>query len=295
MIIGIGIFMLGMITPATMLQIYAAEPPAITNLEVAATADGTGVVARCNYQNYTSMSGCEIRLYLYKLENEGFFIEANKALTYADYGNESTDPRDVPEGLYFAAVSLDYGTEIRQINSRSYYRVIQSGGQYVVTEDIPEKTLSDTEEENSVLSCTHDCEYVLEKQATPSRNAIQIYQCIKCKAILEYVEVPNSAYAAFLEEAVDLIKKAQPGEVIISTDRWLSFNHDVFEALKNRPDIKVTVKYQYRGETYMLTIPEGTDVNLLMDENGFGGFRRMEEVVKSINGELTKIAGQYKM
>lgn len=43
----------------------------------------------------------------------------------------------------------------------------------------------------------------------------------------------------------------------------------------------VTVNYMYEGNSYVLTIPAGTDVDLLMDENGFGGFRYIEKVLNN--------------
>lgn len=38
-------------------------------------------------------------------------------------------------------------------------------------------------------------------------------------------------------ETADLIQNAQPGEVAVSTDRWISFNRKVFDAMRSRPDL----------------------------------------------------------
>lgn len=44
-------------------------------------------------------------------------------------------------------------------------------------------------------------------------------------------------------------------------------------------DVTVIVNYTFEGNPYVLTIPAGTNVDLLMDENGFGGFRYIENVL----------------
>ncbi len=67
--------------------------------------------------------------------------------------------------------------------------------------------------------------------------------------------------------------------MVINTKLWTSFNKTVFEAMKSRPDVTVTVNYKFEGNPYVLTIPAGTNVDLLMDENGFGGFRYIENVL----------------
>ena len=45
----------------------------------------------------------------------------------------------------------------------------------------------------------------------------------------------------------------------------------------------VTVNFVYKGEEYTVCIPAGTDVNLLMDENGFGGFLYINKVLNTPN------------
>lgn len=284
MIMGVSILLVGVIVPETTLKVQAAEPPGITVLEVAAAADGTGIIARCNYSNYTEQSGCEARLYLYQVESGRESIKAQKALAYAEQGSESTEPIQPEEGIYRASVAMDYGVEIKQINSQNYYRVVQVDDNYVVEEeaaDKPQQQENSPQEMGACAECSHESEYVVERQATAAMDAMLAYKCIKCGAVLKYMEVPNSAYATFLRETTDLILNAQSQEAIITTDRWMSFNRAVFEAMMNRPEITVIVNYQYKGETNTLIIPAGADVELFMDESGFGGFRHMEELLKT--------------
>lgn len=258
-------------------EVQAAAPPTIGNLTVAKTTDGNGVIAQCSYQHYSDQSGCEMRLYLYKIENDTTIIQTQKRLSYAEQGNESTIALQVEEGIYLAAVTMDYGTNIRQYSSEHYYKVRKVDGKYEVTEEHDGTDGQVVEAE----ACSHRMDYAMVKQATPTSDSVLAYECVICGAVLDYVEVPNSAYAAFLKEAADAITNAQTNEVIVSTDRWMSFNRNVFDAMKNRADVTVIVNYQYQGEKYQVIIPAGTDVNNLMDENGFGGFRHIEDILKT--------------
>ena len=280
-IIGIGMSLIGVVSPEVTLDAYAEERPTITELEVSVSDDGMGVSARCGYRNYRDQSGCEIILYLYKIDNESNSIVTSKMLAYADEGSESTDSIQVSEGIYIASVSINYGIDTRQINSRNYFRVSQVDGGYEVTEEGGTDAATADIYQASVTesSCEHDCEYIEEKQATPTEDAIKVYQCVKCGVILERIIVPNSAYATFLKETKNSIQNAQSGEVVVITDRWTSFNRDVLEAISSRSDVALAVHYMYEGKACEMIIPAGMNVSVLADENGFCGFRHMEEVI----------------
>lgn len=129
--------------------------------------------------------------------------------------------------------------------------------------------------------CDHEGGFTVISDATATSDAIGAYQCVKCGAVYKYEAVPNSAFGSFLDETADRILNAKQEEVVIDTKLWVSFNRTVFEAMRSRPDVTVTVNYMYEGNSYVLTIPAGTDVDLLMDENGFGGFRYIEKVLNN--------------
>ena len=283
-IIWVSVVVLAVCSKKTTLLVKAAQEPIVTKLEIAASADGAGIVAKCSYQNYTAQSGYEIRLYLYKLENDMEFVESQKALTYAEQGSDSTQPMQVEEGVYRASVTIDDGIEIIQINSLNYYRVSRNEESYVVVEENgkreQEQQIQNEEPNQGNCFCIHECEYILIEQATPIKDAIQAYQCIKCGSVFDYVDVPNSAYAAFLKEAVSLIQNTQQKEVTITTDRWISFNRDVFEMMKIRSDVSVQVNYWNNGEEKLLVIPAGVGIDCFMDENGYGGFKYIEEILR---------------
>lgn len=283
-IVGFVIAIFMMFSKGMLLQLKAEEELLITNLEVAVIGN-KGVVARCSYQNYTDQTGCEVRLYLYRIENGREIVESQISLSFATQGCDSTQLKYVPDGVYRASVTMDDGIQIRQINSLNCYQVSRRGENYIITEIAGDQAKGQLEQENEVSEnlnyCSHhECDYFLIEPATPEKDAVQAYQCTDCGAVLEYKDVPNSAYTAFLKEAEKLIQSASPqSEIIISTDRWVSFNRDVLEAMKVRQDITVQVNYRYQGENCSLVMPAGVDVELLMDENGFAGFRYIEEIL----------------
>ncbi len=137
------------------------------------------------------------------------------------------------------------------------------------------------ESSNYQPACNHRTESVLVSSATASSDAVAISKCVKCGAVLSYEKVANSAYHTFLKETADAIANAQQPTVVIDAKMWVSFDRTVFEAIKSRPDVSVTVNYSYEGQKYVLQIPAGVNVDTLMDENGFGGFRYIDKVLST--------------
>ena len=68
------------------------------------------------------------------------------------------------------------------------------------------------------------------------------------------------------------------GKVVIDTEDWYCFNRTLAEKIVDRKDIAVTINYKYQGKKYEVTIPAGSDVVSLLDENGFVGFRYLDAV-----------------
>ena len=294
----VGIF--GMIAAGfTALQVQAAQPPVISDLRVSESGDGQGIVARCSYQNYSDQSGCEMTLHLFRREESGqVSILSWKSIPYAADGNLSTDVYQPQEGVYFASVGINYGSEAVQTYSQSYYRVKINDGKVEVTEIAEaagdansenqnktpgsEKTESATsksgEEKSKGEACQHNLEYELKRQATAKQDSLLAYQCTLCGAVMDYREVPNSAYGVFLKEAAEKIRNARESEVVIDTDRWMSFNGMVLEALESRRDVTVSLHYQYQGQRHNVRIPAGEDVSGLADENGYCGFLHLTQV-----------------
>lgn len=70
----------------------------------------------------------------------------------------------------------------------------------------------------------------------------------------------------------------EDGTVIINTKDWCCFNRTLAEKIANKKDVAVTIQYLYQGKKYEVTIPAGTDIISLLDENGFVGFRYLDSV-----------------
>lgn len=261
--------------------VQAAETPVITDLRVTVSEDGTQLIAQCDYQNYDAQSGCVMTLYLYRMATNGeAFIAAYKRIPYAGEGRGTAVADSVTDGIYLASVGMDYGGRVVQINSEHYYRVTQSGNKVEVTEvtDTEEEGRSDQDRQEKEDTCIHDLAYEIIRPATVENDALMAVQCTVCGAVLDEMEVPNSAYATFQKETIAAIRNAQTKEVIIVTKRWISFHQSVLEAISKRPDVTVIIWYQYQGEMHEVTIPAGTDVRPLADENGFCGFLYLNQI-----------------
>lgn len=124
--------------------------------------------------------------------------------------------------------------------------------------------------------CDHDFETVFVKEATESTDAVQAGQCRKCGELAEYESVSGTACVTFLQNAADEVRKTKSEEVILNTEIWTCFDERVIDAMKERTDVAVTIHYKYMGKKYVVTIPAGSSVDNLLDENGYCGFRYLD-------------------
>ena len=298
--------------------VYAAQPVSVSALTIRAVSGG--ISAECTFTGFDSGSGYTMQLYLEKMNEDG----STSAITYQNLsptadgsGSEQTTPWDVETGVYRAVLLMQTtsggGNPIARFENSPLYDVVRNGEDYEVTLH-PEggdgqpgenggagssnagkrKADSLAEEETEESSCSHQysLQYNVCREATPDADALLAGKCVNCGEILSYEEVPNSAYVAFLQESADTIKNAALGEqVTICTDRWISFDRRVAKALADRPDVSVKLAYRYKGETYILEIPAGEDWISLLDENGFCGFRYLDQLFGTEQLE-EKIDGQ---
>lgn len=92
-------------------------------------------------------------------------------------------------------------------------------------------------------------------------------------------KTPGMEYAEYLTTTAQTLLNTKEKEIVINTKTWTCFNRTMVDAIKNRSDVTVIVNYVYQGKPYVLTIPAGTDLTQLVDENGFVGFRYIEKVL----------------
>lgn len=286
-------------------EVRAQEAPSVLDLSV--IPSGAGVSAKCEFEGYVASGGYSMELYLNQVREDGTVIEiALKGILppAGGAGVEITEEEPVEPGVYKATLVMDRtdGGMLQVDNFRNsvLYDVIRTEDGYVVTpyqkpkeepnpgegtgkgnESEPGDEQATEEEQNGSgqAACSHSTvSYRIVKAANPDQDAVLAGECDNCGEVLSYSLVPNSAYKAFLEDAVHTIQNTQTDEAVIETERWVSFDRSVFEAVVMQPEVAVRIRYRYDGRRYEVTIPAGAEVNGLLDENGFCGFRYLDQV-----------------
>lgn len=264
-----------------------------------------GVSAKCVYQEFDS-TVYAVQLYMEKMDETGSFAPvAYKDMPSSGNGQTAieTTPLEVESGVYRAVLLMRSSGEQTMVRFRDsgLYDVTKTGGQYVVgphqqpEEEQQDDAKAESEqagddegtEDSGMGPCQHCPSYSIYKEATPQSDAVLKVNCEKCGQHMPYQEVPNSAYASFLEEAAERIRDAGQGEqVVISTDRWISFDRRVLAQLAEREDVSVLITYRYEGSDFAVLIPAGMDANGLADENGFCGFRYLASLFGDESGKI---------
>lgn len=93
--------------------------------------------------------------------------------------------------------------------------------------------------------------------------------------------LPRNCSFRFFENSLEkLIKECPYNNLVIdcSATPWFSMHEKVLKALKDNPDMSLTVRFRYKGKKYAFTIPAGYDLNLLKDSKGWYGFMYLNMV-----------------
>lgn len=284
--IAFGIFLGGCLGRENVLEAAASEAPAIVGLRVVAMKNGVG--AECEFAGYENGSNYSMQLYLNQVkEDNSVNTVAGKevASTGGGTGIANTGGSEVAPGIYKVTLVMQKDDGVNppmvQFRNSELYDVAKDGENYMVSihRDVSEKT-ENSGAPQEVHGCSHSSSliYEVEKEANADQDALLAGKCSKCGEILSYSYMANSAYAAFLRDAIGAVQKAEAGEVIIDAGRWISFNQTVLDAVSLRPDVSVTVNYRYEGKEYTVTIPAGAEVKELADENGYCGFRYLDKI-----------------
>lgn len=119
---------------------------------------------------------------------------------------------------------------------------------------------------------THDdCDWQMTREATPQVDGEMVYVCNTCSAVLQRIVL--TGFVPFNEEAAAKIRNARYGEeVVIITDKWISFYSPVWDELAKRPDVALTIDYRYQGHAYEVKVPAGADVQSMKNYEGYIGF-----------------------
>ena len=286
----------------------------VSGISVIAKEDG--ICAGCSYRNFDS-SIYTVQLYLEKQNGTEAIPVVYRNLSGIGEEEQQTETEVCHEGsgIYRAVLltRVQGETTVVRFRDSGWYEAVDMGDHYEVRpyvpgngentdsegegaeeepEQEPEEGLGQESEENTVSgraeeepeenagnTCEHKPVRELYEPATPQRDAVFCESCELCGQVLVYGEIPNTAYVAFLDYAASIIYRAQPEEqVVITTDRWISFDARVLNAMSERADISILIRYRDLGEEHQILLPAGADVSSLGDENGFCGFRYLSQI-----------------
>ncbi len=267
----------------------AEEMIQVSGISVIAREDG--ICASCIYSNFDS-SVCTVQLYLEKQNGSEAVPVVYRNLSDAGEERQQTETEICREGTgIYRAVLLTRAegeTAVVRFQDSGWYEATDMGDHYEVRPYVPgsgENTALGREgaerepEANTGSACEHKLVRELHEPATPQRDAVFGDSCELCGQVLGYGEIPNSAYVCFLDRAAGIIREAQPAEqVVVDTDRWISFDRRVLDAIKERSDVSILIRYRDQGEEHQVLLPAGADVRSLEDENGFCGFRYLGQI-----------------
>ena len=148
------------------------------------------------------------------------------------------------------------------------------GEQIEVSADMTVKALwKDKEPAPTEPEHHHEHNFVWEvtKQPTPEEDGEMVYACTVCGTVSQ--RLPISGYVAFNEDAAAKIRNAHYGaEVLIRTEKWISFYSVVWDELAKRPDVSLAIDFRSLDKMYEVVVPAGTDVKALKNEEGYAGF-----------------------
>ena len=130
-------------------------------------------------------------------------------------------------------------------------------------------------------SHVHNYEWVTVREATATEDGEMDYMC-SCGDVKERQIIPK--YVGATKEVNDKLDAAKSGQTItLDTGDNCSFNRDTMDKIANdtQNNIKVVIKYIYKGVHYILTIPAGSNsaaIRGCVDSNGYAGFRQIDKV-----------------
>jgi hypothetical protein len=133
----------------------------------------------------------------------------------------------------------------------------------------------------AAASHVHNYEWVTVREATATEDGEMDYMC-SCGDVKERQIIPK--YVGATKEVNDKLDAAKSGQTItLDTGDNCSFNRDTMDKIANdtQNNIKVVIKYIYKGVHYIMTIPAGSNpaaIRGCVDGNGYAGFRQIDKV-----------------
>jgi hypothetical protein len=192
-------------------------------------------------------------------------------------GNSGSSSNDIKIAPASGSIAVEEGDSAGNISNNRYtciYPAVYSYASYLYgsTPTYIHTESSDVDSGSSAQgsSCTHDYEWTVYSEATPTEDGKWALQCTKCGDIKAWQ--PISAYGAFNIAAYDKIKAAKNGATVtIETPIFNTLNKFVIDEIKARPDVTVIIKYYVKGhEHQQFSIPAGADLSKLADVKYYG-------------------------
>ena len=119
--------------------------------------------------------------------------------------------------------------------------------------------------------CDHNYEWMVENEPTEDKTGLLVEKCTKCGNIRSSQVIPaiKDDYGRCMYERTKQILRAKSGQTItVDIGYWDSLPKSFFEALANKRDITVKVKFMYKGKHYEFMIAPGQTIDTSLDYYG---------------------------
>ena len=112
---------------------------------------------------------------------------------------------------------------------------------------------------------------MVENEPTEYETGLLVEKCTKCGNIRSSQVIPaiKDDYGRCMYERTKQILRAKSGQTItVDIGYWDSLPKSFFEALANKRDITVKVKFMYKGKHYEFMIAPGQTIDTSLDYYG---------------------------
>ncbi len=115
-------------------------------------------------------------------------------------------------------------------------------------EDDEENDVDSHQSKAGATSCSHEYALDYSNESSVNEDTEVWNRCQLCGAVKEHYIIPNSAFYNWNVNIAKQIQKAAQGATVsIDTDRWHTFHEMVLNALEQRQDVTLVVKYTIVG------------------------------------------------
>jgi hypothetical protein len=131
--------------------------------------------------------------------------------------------------------------------------------------------VSETSAGHESTACDHDYEWLVENEPTEDETGLLVEKCTKCGSIRASQMMPaiKDDYGRCMYERTKSVLNAKPGQTItVDIGYWDTLPKAFFEALANKRDITVNVKFMYEGKHCEFTIDPAQTIDTSVDYYG---------------------------